>query len=61
MGTESLIDDVLLDDERLKGGPILFTIQEFRKMIRLANVDETDVFHDLCPCRIKTHLRFKGR
>lgn len=47
MGTPSLIDDVYLEDDRYKGEPILFTNQEIRKMLSLANLGRDDVFYDL--------------
>ena len=42
-----MIDDVFLDDDEDKGYPILFTNQEIRKMLRLANAGTGDVFYDL--------------
>lgn len=47
MGKHSLIDDVYLDDDRYKGEPILFTNQEIRRMLSLANIGKDDVFYDL--------------
>ncbi len=47
MTRRSLIDDVTLEDEDVKGDPILFTNQEIRKMLNLTNVGPDDVFYDL--------------
>ena len=46
-GKDSLIDDVSLTDENDQGNPILFTNQEIRRMLSLAEVNENDVFLDL--------------
>lgn len=47
MTRRSLIDDVTLEDEDVKGEPILFTNQEIRKMLRLVNIKKGDIFYDL--------------
>jgi len=47
MSSGSMIDDVRLDDDDSKGYPILFTNQEIRKMLGLANAGPRDVFYDL--------------
>ncbi len=47
MSRKSLIDDVTLEDEYVKGDPILFTNQEIRKMLNLTRVGTDDVFYDL--------------
>ena len=44
---KSVIDDVTLEDEDAQGNPILFPNPEIRKMLKLANVNEKDVFFDL--------------
>lgn len=36
-----------LEDEDTKGDPVLFTNQEIRRMLRLADVGKKDVFYDL--------------
>ena len=46
-GKDSLIDDVSLTDENDQGNPILFTNQEIRRMLSLAEVNGNDVFLDL--------------
>jgi precorrin-6B methylase 2 len=43
----SLINDVTLEDEDVKGDPILFPNQEIRRMLRLARVEAGDTFYDL--------------
>src|SRR5690348_16360313 len=48
MDAHSLIDDVQLPERRPKWGwQILFTNQEIRRMLKLANVTKNDVFYDL--------------
>ena len=47
MGKRSLIDDVYLDDQQYRGEPILFTNQEVRRMLSLADLGKDDVFYDL--------------
>jgi precorrin-6B methylase 2 len=44
---KSLIDDVSLDEEKDKGDPIMFTNQEIRRMLRLAEAGPRDAFCDL--------------
>lgn len=44
---ESLVDDLTISDEDQQGIPILFPNPEIRKMLRLANVNEKDIFLDL--------------
>jgi len=44
---KSLVYDVSLKDEEEQGHPILFTNQDIRKMLNLANVNEEDIFYDL--------------
>lgn len=41
------MDDVSLQDWRDLGPPIIFTNQNIRKMLRLANVGKDDIFYDL--------------
>jgi precorrin-6B methylase 2 len=47
LAKRSLIDDVTLEDEDVKGDPILFPNQEIRRMLRLADVGAGDTFYDL--------------
>jgi hypothetical protein len=44
---KKLIDDVRLEDEDERGPPILYPNQQIRRMFRLADLDEQDVFYDL--------------
>ena len=43
----SLIDDVKVSRNFIDRGPILFTNQQIRRMLKLANAREDDVFYDL--------------
>ncbi len=47
MRSDSLIDDVTIDEDDDKGHPILFNNQEIRKMLRLVEAGPNDIFYDL--------------
>jgi len=45
--SESIIDDVSIDDEEDEGCPILFQNPDIRRMLSLAKVNKNDTFFDL--------------